>query len=173
MLLTRDELCEALGVSDSAISAWEKKGMPVVRKGRGQGMKSVYNFDRVKAWCESTGHGVKMAALIARSSIPATVTTLANSPRSIAAALFRAAHVWLDDSWTTGFNDQAGFDAATLSDLAESFLSKCADAFGADVLDLVSRALNSARARPDTIHAAIASIDTAALTLKGLSNGRA
>src|SRR5687767_7100753 len=66
MLLDRQQLCEALGVSDSAISAWEKKGMPVVRKGRGRGQKSLYNFDAVSAWCKRTGAGLGVQAILAR-----------------------------------------------------------------------------------------------------------
>jgi hypothetical protein len=68
LILDREQLCDAFGVSDSAITLWEKKGMPVLRKGRGRGMKSLYNFDEVRSWCDQTGHGRGMQALLARFS---------------------------------------------------------------------------------------------------------
>jgi hypothetical protein len=66
LILDRAQLCEALGVSDSAISAWEKKGLPTVRRGRGRGMKSLYDLDQVRAWCADTGYGHSTSALLAR-----------------------------------------------------------------------------------------------------------
>lgn len=66
LIMNRDQLCEALGVSDSAITAWEKKGMPTVRKGRGRGMRSLYDFDAVAAWQRETGYGHGVQALTAR-----------------------------------------------------------------------------------------------------------
>jgi hypothetical protein len=68
LIVHREQLCEALGVSDSAITDWEKKGMPVVRKGRGRGMRSLYDLDAVRAWCERTGYGHSIQALLARFS---------------------------------------------------------------------------------------------------------
>ena len=66
LLLDRPRLAEALGVSESAIGAWELKGLPVVRKGRGRGMRSLYDFDQVRKWCDDTGHGKGLQAALAR-----------------------------------------------------------------------------------------------------------
>src|SRR5690348_5908829 len=57
LIVDRAQLCAALRVSDSTISAWEGRGMPTVRKGRGRGMKSLYDLDAVREWCELTGYG--------------------------------------------------------------------------------------------------------------------
>lgn len=65
LILDRQQLSEALGVSESAIGSWEKKGCPTRRKGRGRGMKSLYDFDAVHAWCKQTGHGCGIQTLIA------------------------------------------------------------------------------------------------------------
>lgn len=68
LIVDREQLCAAAGVSDSAITAWEKRGMPVVRKGRGRGIKSLYDLDEVRAWCNETGYGQTTQALLARFS---------------------------------------------------------------------------------------------------------
>jgi hypothetical protein len=68
LILDRVQLCEQMGVSDSALTAWEKKGMPTVRKGRGRGMKSLYDLAEVRAWCDRTGYGHSLQALVASFS---------------------------------------------------------------------------------------------------------
>lgn len=76
LILDRQQLCKAVGVSDSAISAWEKKGMPTVRKGRGRGMKSLYDFDAVNAWRQENGYGMPGSPqMLARESSPRTLVT--------------------------------------------------------------------------------------------------
>jgi len=88
LIVDRDQLCAALGISDSTIGAWEKKGMPVVRKGRGRGMKSLYSLDAVRAWCDSTGYGHSIQALLANFSrsepapAPAPVQRSAPPPKA-------------------------------------------------------------------------------------------
>jgi phage terminase Nu1 subunit (DNA packaging protein) len=68
LILDREQLCAALGISDSAITAWEGKGLPTVRKGRGRGMRSLYDLDAVRAWCAHRGYGHSLKTLAARLS---------------------------------------------------------------------------------------------------------
>jgi hypothetical protein len=71
LILDRAQLCSALGVSDSTITAWEKKGMPALRKGRGRGMRSLYDFDQVNAWRQHNGYGMPGSPqMLARESSP-------------------------------------------------------------------------------------------------------
>jgi hypothetical protein len=68
LIVDREQLCSAMGVSDSTITDWEKKDMPTVRRGRGRGMKSLYDLDAVRAWCARTGYGHTTQALLASFS---------------------------------------------------------------------------------------------------------
>lgn len=71
LILDRARLCEAFGVSDSTVSAWEKKGMPALRKGRGRGMRSLYDYDQVNAWRREHGYGLQGSPqMLAREASP-------------------------------------------------------------------------------------------------------
>lgn len=89
LILDRTELAEALGVSQSAIGDWEKAGCPVKRKGRGQGIRSLYDFDQVRSWCAQTGRGAGRALIAAHgpmASAPAAAAPA--SPTRSRAAVF-------------------------------------------------------------------------------------
>ena len=88
LIVDRVQLCAAMAVSDSSITAWEKRGLPVVRKGRGRGMKSLYDLDAVRAWCSETGYGNTTQAFLAQASRPDSTPP---SERSASAAVSQTA----------------------------------------------------------------------------------
>ncbi len=158
VLLNRQELCEAFGVSDSTITAWEKEGMPVVRKGRGRGMKSVYDYDQVKRWCDANGRGIRMASLINRTAPASSSPAPSSSPQLLAKVLLAGARRWLESE------DQAGdlpCAPGELAELADNFLFCCAESLEtvqAGVHGAMCRLLDSEPEFPTSMPAAMARI---------------
>jgi len=65
-LMSRDEICEALGIAPSTLTLWQRHGCPTVRHGRGRGQKSLFNIDGVKAWMEQSGRGFAASIFMRR-----------------------------------------------------------------------------------------------------------
>ena len=165
LIMDREQLGAAFGVSDSAISAWEKKGCPVLQRGRGRGGKSLYDYNAVRRWCEQTGHGLNLGALMRAEGPPAPASPPAPAlpeivpapsewGAKIAPALADAAICWAENVWDAGYKE-AGLDPADLADLADQFLLRAADsldeALGAGTGEALRAAVDVQRGRPETI----------------------
>lgn len=151
LILTRSQLAEALGVSESTIGSWETKGCPTRRKGRGRGMKSLYDFDAVSAWCESTGHGAGLGALLKRNeqraAAPAPVQTsalTADQAEMIREAIgLEAALLQLP-----AIGARAGLSEAQIDALLAGVLVSIGEELGAEDFAAWQRMLAEERARP-------------------------
>lgn len=137
MVVDRVQLCEALGVSDSAIGKWEGEGLPVLQKGRGRGKKSLYNLEAALAWCAHNNRGAGMQALINRSALPAPaprpsadVWTGGLGAAHLVSALALARLDWLKDAEAYRLLEELNespLDACELADLVERFIDRLAD----------------------------------------------
>jgi hypothetical protein len=130
LIVDRKQLCTALGASSSTVTGWERLGCPTERKGRGRGMKSLYDFDRVRAWLAETGRGSGLQALIRAGREPPATSTYVWTDRhrqALARAVALARLQWLKDR--DMYYSDGALDECDVVDLGESFIECLARCF--------------------------------------------
>jgi hypothetical protein len=129
LIVDRKQLCAAIGAASSTVSTWERLGCPTERKGRGRGMRTLYDFDRVRAWLAETGRGSGLQALIRAREPPATTPATGGSTdvwtdrhrQALARAVALARVDWLKNC-DTYYPPDAVFDECDVADLGEFFI---------------------------------------------------
>jgi hypothetical protein len=121
-IVDRAALLFILDVSDSAISAWERAGMPVYERGRGRGRRSRYDLATVHTWMRATGRGLGTQAMLARDRRALAAVSPAKENEALLAGALIAAYQQLvevyndDDALAIGELDAALTLLANIAD---------------------------------------------------------